>query len=82
MPAGIGYGMGSGFGPAPMPTAPTQQDQAMGEIVAMLKGGQVGAERFVELLSVLSSGLLGQNVQAADQPAPADPNSIAGLLGG
>lgn len=85
MPAGIGYGMGVGSGSPPSLSpvqTPNQSDQAMSEIVSMLRGGQVGAERFVELLSVLSSSLLGQQSSPEQQSAPADPTSIAGLLGG
>ena len=86
MPAGIGYGMGGGFGLPPVPNqvmpSGAPDGQAISEIVQMLKGGQVSAERFVELLSLLSSSTLGSQEGPAQQPAPADPTSIAGLLGG
>jgi hypothetical protein len=74
-------GMGAGYGLPPTP-APTQTEDPMSEIISMLKGGQVGAERFVELLTMLTSNTLGPQDGPAAQPAPADPSSITSLLGG
>jgi len=94
MPQGMFDGMGVGSGPPPSPQAPqapAQQggfaaradEDSMSEIVKMLRGGQVGAERFVELLTILTASTLGEQQGGANQPAPTgDPNSISGLLGG
>jgi len=77
-------GMGAGFGPPPTPAAPAppSTDGAMSEIIRMLKGGQVGAEKMIELLSILTANTLGPQGGPAEQPAPADPASITSLLGG
>jgi hypothetical protein len=94
MPAGIGYGMGGSPQRAPSdPTGIAQPmqsvpmnpgDEAMGEIVRMLRGGQVSAEKFVQLLSLLAGSTLGQQQPQQQAPAatPQQQASIAQLLGG
>ena len=102
MPPGIGYGMGGG--PAGAPSDPTgmpqpgvmtsslsasPDQQAMCEIIAMLRGGQVGAERFIQLLSLLAASTMqGQGAGAPPQQVPQQaqqqqpPPDITALLGG
>ena len=97
MPPGIGYGMRGG--PAGAPSDPTgspqpgvfpQQsltgmpdEEALAEIVAMLRGGQVGAERFIELLALLTGSMMGsQQPMQQSMQGQMDPSSIASLLGG
>lgn len=98
MPPGVGYvGGGQGFGSAPNPLAPSpvpqgpQEGDAMADIIAMLRGGQVGAEKFVELLAHLAASTLGQQgggpqQQPQEQPqgqeAGGGASSITSLLGG
>lgn len=72
--------------PGIIPTAPPET-QALSELVQMLKGGQVGAERFLELLSLLASSAAPQmdprgGPQQGGPPGMAGPGDIAGLLGG
>tara|TARA_R110002020_G_scaffold121916_3_gene277055 strand:+ start:43268 stop:43477 length:210 start_codon:yes stop_codon:yes gene_type:complete len=63
-------------------------EEAMAEIVAMLRGGQVGAERFIELLALLTGSMMGSQQPMMQQPmqqsmqGQMDPSSIASLLGG
>lgn len=70
--------------PGIIPTAPPET-QALSELVQMLKGGQVGAERFLELLSLLAGQAVPQmDSQPGGPQAPqmSGPGDIAGLLGG
>lgn len=70
--------------PGIMPTAPADA-QALSELVQMLKGGQVGAERFLQLLSLLAGSAVPQMDQQAggpQEPQMSGPGDIAGLLGG
>jgi|TARA_A100001518_G_C1220274_1_gene64256 hypothetical protein len=61
--------------------------QAMSEIIAMLRGGQVGAERFIQLLSLLAASTM-QGAGAPPQQVPQQaqqqqpPPDITALLGG
>lgn len=83
-------GGGQGFIGSPAPPAqgalsvpqavvPTSvpSDEAMSDIVQMLRGGQVGAERFLEVLGLLAGSTLPQ----MDAPAQQGPPSIQELLG-
>lgn len=56
--------------------------EALSEIVQMLKNGQIGAEKILELFSLLAQSTLPQMDQRPQQPAPSGPGDIAGLLGG
>lgn len=57
--------------------------QALSELVQMLRGGQVGAERMLELLSLLAGASVPQMDQAPQgAPQMSGPGDIAGLLGG
>lgn len=57
--------------------------EALSEIVAMLRGGQVGAERMMELLSLLAAQTVPQMQQGGPpQQAAGGQASIASLLGG
>jgi hypothetical protein len=90
MPFGPGtYGVGGG-GQQAAPTAPglgmpadmlapdaAPDGQALSEIMLMLKGGQVGAERFLQLLNLLAQ----QTVPAMAPVQEEGPPSIQGLLG-
>lgn len=68
-------------------TQPTT-DEALSEIIAMIQGGQVGGERFMEFLSLLASSMMEQNEQqpagppAGPQQAPAGPEPYSPGLGG
>lgn len=71
-----------------VPRQPTSEE-ALSELVQMLRGGQVGADRMLELLSMLA-GAAAPQMPAAPQQAqqgqpqqqPQGAGSIAALLGG
>jgi len=67
--------------PAAAPAAAAPTDAALSEIVQMLRGGQVGAERFMELLSLLTQSTLPQ-LQQAGMQAPQPQQSPAAGPGG
>lgn len=65
-----------------VPTA-APDTQALSEIMSMLQGGEVGAERFMQLLSLLAGGVVPQMDQPQQPPQeqlPEDP--MAALFGG
>lgn len=91
MPLGAASYMGAGAGQAPTPDAgiPIQQamaptgapdQQALNEVVMMLKSGQAGAERLMQVLAMLAQSTVPQMQQQAPQQGGAPP-TIQGLLG-
>ena len=62
--------------------APTEQ--ALSELLRMIRGGQAGAERTLELLSLLAASTVPQMDQATqmERGGMKGPGDIAGLLGG
>ena len=89
-------GGGSGFiSPSPPSQGPLSVPQggiipggapspeALSEIVQMLRGGQVGAERFLEVLELLTAQTLPQLDQQQQQApqGPGGPPPITELLG-
>jgi hypothetical protein len=100
MPFGPGtYGPGGGGLAAPardrqgipqggvVDTQPNPEE-VLSEVIQMLRGGQAGAERFMELLGLLAGASLPNlNPQAQSQPQPEGPAPAGGvdlatLLGG
>jgi hypothetical protein len=96
MPFGPGtYGVGGGLAastlgrqgiPAPLDTGAPVEEEALSEIMMMLRGGQFGAERFLQLLNLLAQSTIpGMGGEAPNEAAgPGGPSaapSIQGLLG-
>ena len=56
-------------------------DEALSEIIQMIRGGQVGAERFMEVLGLLTSQTVPELGQAGQPQEQGAPPSITELLG-
>lgn len=61
-------------------TAP--DSQALSEIVQMLRGGQAGSERLLQLLALVTQSTIPQMDKQPQQPQMGGPGDIAALLGG
>lgn len=66
------------MGMSAMDPSTVPSEEMLSELVRMLKGGQAGAERLLQLLSMLAQSTVPQMQQ---QGAPGGPPSIQGLLG-
>lgn len=68
-----------------MPSAPIDSE-ALSEIIQMLRGGQVGAERFMQFLSLLAEstlpGIDGERPQPQEPQQTGNGFDLAGLIGG
>lgn len=78
-PASAQLGMPQG---GVLPTQEPSSADQLSEIIRMLRGGQAGAEKFMQLLSLLAGSTVPQMDQAPQTPPMQGPGDIAGLLGG